>query len=79
VAESVRAGRPVFVARSVAGDPRLTWPRRYLRDPLVHVLDASAQVVEAALAAGRADAACRAKALMRATAARGWAGPPPPA
>jgi len=57
VAESVRAGRPVFVARSVASNPRLAWPARYLREPLVQVLDASAQVIEAALSAGVDDAA----------------------
>jgi DNA processing protein len=54
VAESVHAGRPVFVARSVAGDARLTWPARWLCQPSVHVLETSAQVVEAALSTGRA-------------------------
>jgi DNA processing protein len=57
VAESVRAGRPVFVARSVADDPRLTWPKRWLSEPLMSVLEASAQVIEAVLPAGRIDAA----------------------
>jgi DNA processing protein len=57
VAESVRAGRPVFIARSVASDPRFTWPARYLREPSVRVLDASAHVVEAALSAGHTRAA----------------------
>jgi DNA processing protein len=57
VAESVRAGRPVFVARSVAGDARLAWPARWLREPGVHVLDASSQVVDVALSTGRVRAA----------------------
>jgi DNA processing protein len=53
VAESVRAGRPVFVARSVADDERLTWPKRWLHEPLVSVLEASSQVLSAARSAGR--------------------------
>lgn len=57
VAESVRAGRPVFVARAVVDDVRLAWPARWLREPSVHVLDASSQVVEVALSTGRVRAA----------------------
>jgi DNA processing protein len=48
VAESVRAGRPVFVARSVINDARLIWPKRWLHEPLVSVLEASSQVLSAA-------------------------------
>lgn len=51
VAESVGAGRPVFIARSVAEDPKLTWPARFLGDPLVHVLTRSTEVIDVALAA----------------------------
>jgi DNA processing protein len=52
VAESVRAGRPVFVARSVSDDARLAWPARFLRESSVRVLEASSQVIEVALSAG---------------------------
>jgi DNA processing protein len=53
VAESVRAGRPVFVARSVVDDARLTWPKQWLHEPLVSVLEASSQALAVALSAGR--------------------------
>jgi DNA processing protein len=56
VAESVRAGRPVFIARSVADDPCLAWPARFLRERSVHVLEASSQVIEVALSVGRGSA-----------------------
>lgn len=50
-AASVDIQRPLFIAASVVEDPNLTWPRRFLGRPGVHVLRSTAQVIEAATAA----------------------------
>jgi len=38
--------RPLFLAASVAENPQLTWPARFVGKPGVHVLRSTAQVVE---------------------------------
>jgi DNA processing protein len=49
-AESVLVGHPVFIAKAVVDNPRLTWPRRFLGEgkPLGRVLTSSADVIAAA-------------------------------
>lgn len=49
-AESVQVGHPVFIAKAVVDNPKLTWPRRFLGEgkPLGRVLTSSADVVDAA-------------------------------
>lgn len=48
-AESMHVGHPVFISRTMAEDPTLTWPRRFLGSdrPLGRVLERSADVVSA--------------------------------
>lgn len=43
--EALTVGRLVFIAQSVARDPKLTWPRRFLDKPGVHELASSADVI----------------------------------
>lgn len=45
-AASVEVGRPLFVAASVVENPTLTWPKRFLGKPGVHILRSSAQVID---------------------------------
>lgn len=51
VVESLDAGRDVFIPRSVVDNKSVTWPARFVGQPLVHVLESSAQVVERVLRA----------------------------
>lgn len=43
----LRQKRPLFIMRSVMEDPSLTWPAKYIGKEGVHVLDATAQVLDA--------------------------------
>jgi DNA processing protein len=47
-AESVDVGHPVFIAKAVADNPKLTWPRRFLGEgkPLGRVLQSSSDVID---------------------------------
>lgn len=49
VIESVKVGRPVFIARSIVDDPTLSWPARFLPEKVVHILESSSQVIHSAL------------------------------
>jgi DNA processing protein len=42
-----RLNRPLFIARSVVDDPRLTWPKKFLGAPNVRVLDSTADILSA--------------------------------
>ena len=44
-AECLRLGRPLFIARSLAENPALTWPRRLLKRRNVHMLTHTADVL----------------------------------
>ena len=46
-AESVHIGHPIFIAQSVASDPRLKWPARFLAGKHAAVLTSAADVVRA--------------------------------
>jgi DNA processing protein len=46
VAESLELGRPVFIAKAVVENPKVTWPRRFLGKPHVHVFDSPADVLD---------------------------------
>ncbi len=45
-AESIAVGRPVFILRSTAEDSRITWPRRFIGNPLVHVIDSPDELLD---------------------------------
>lgn len=49
VAASIEVEHPVFISRSVVGDPKLTWPKRFIGHPLVHILESSTNVLDAVL------------------------------
>lgn len=44
-AECRRLDRPLFIARSLAENPSLTWPRQLLRSRNVHMLTRTADVL----------------------------------
>jgi DNA processing protein len=46
-AECQKNGRWLFIMKSVADDPRLTWPRKFLNQPRTMVLERSEDVLEA--------------------------------
>lgn len=46
-AECQRLGRWLFIMKSVADDPELTWPRKFLGKPKVAVLSATSDLVDA--------------------------------
>ncbi len=46
-AESVLVGHPVFIAESVAKNPALKWPSRFIGKPYGFVLSSSADVIDA--------------------------------
>lgn len=55
-AESIDVGHPVFIAKAVVDNVKLTWPRRFLGDgkPLGRVLQSSTDVIAAVSDAGNA-------------------------
>ena len=48
-AESVLVGHPVFIAKAVVDDPKLTWPRRFIGvdKPFGRVLQRASDVIDA--------------------------------
>lgn len=46
-AECTRLGRHLFIARSVAEDPKLSWPAKFVGYPTTHILDDTDQVLNA--------------------------------
>ena len=46
-AECVRLGRWLFIANSVVSDPSLQWPKRFLGEPMVRVLNSTEDVLRA--------------------------------
>jgi len=45
-AECLRQGRWLFIVRSVANDPRLKWPRRFIGKPKVEILESTVDIVK---------------------------------
>ena len=45
-AECLRQGRWLFIVRSVANDPRLKWPGRFIGKPKVQILESTADIVK---------------------------------
>lgn len=41
----LQQGRPLFIMRSLASDPAVSWPRKYLERDGVHILDSAEQVL----------------------------------
>lgn len=45
-AECQRHGRWLFIMRSVAEDPALAWPRKFIGRPMVQILESTQQIVD---------------------------------
>jgi DNA processing protein len=45
-AECVRLTRPLFIAKSVIDNPKLSWPEKFLRGPTVHSLTATEDILK---------------------------------
>jgi DNA processing protein len=48
-AECLRQSRWLFIVRSVANDPRLQWPSRFIGQPKVQILENTADILKALL------------------------------
>jgi DNA processing protein len=49
VSESQILKHPVFIARAVVDDPKVTWPKRFLQDEGVYVFDSPSEVLDRTL------------------------------
>ncbi len=49
IVASLEYGRPVFIAKSVVDDSKVTWPKRFLGKPGVHVLERASDVCDVVL------------------------------
>lgn len=45
-AECQRLGRKLFIAKSTVDNPALTWPKRFINQPGVHVLESTQSILE---------------------------------
>jgi DNA processing protein len=46
VAESLEVGRPVFIARAVVDNPKVTWPQRFINKANVFLVDSPSDVLD---------------------------------